>query len=277
MDVADSGNVYVSLRTGGAGILKVNSDGTLGWLKHLGTIAEDPTDPLLLGDYSDYGLVARGVVVDANETTHAFVSAIYTPVSTNESVANQILVAIDSNGLIKNRVEPVVASTFPDGGAAMSDVVLTDSANLRMTGFFDNELSVAEFDLLGNEIWSLLRGQPGSIWYGFRAALTAEGSTVATGAVEPESIDPPEAADVHLTKISSDGVFEWEQIIDSSPTEGSTEIEDRSGQPVVDRDGDIFMVVTSFGGSIGSQPNQGGMDPLLLKLDGDTGEIIDSK
>ena len=45
---------------------------------------------------------------------------------------------------------------------------------------------------------------------------------------------------------------------------------------MVDAAGSVFMLVTSVGGAVGTETNQGGSDVFVVKLDGDTGQIIES-
>ena len=43
---------------------------------------------------------------------------------------------------------------------------------------------------------------------------------------------------------------------------------------MTDANGSVFVLVSSDGGAVGSTTNQGGWDVFIVKLDGDTGEII---
>lgn len=91
-------------------------------------------------------------------------------------------------------------------------------------------------------------------------------------------IDNPAISDddVAVYKFDSDGTFLWERILFSS-LPGGTSAVDAGGQPVVDGNGDVFMAFTSEGGAIEPETNQGGRDVFLVKLDGQTGAVIESR
>ena len=56
--------------------------------------------------------------------------------------------------------------------------------------------------------------------------------------------------------------------------DGTTDVIDSGSQPVVDANGSVFVLIHSEGGAIGSTTNQGGGDVFIVKLDGNTGEMI---
>lgn len=276
MAVATNGNVYASLNANPAAVIKVNADGTLGWIKRLGTDVDDPLDPLLSGNYDDYTVRMRGLAVDSNETLFSILEAEYTPAGTADFVRSPILVSIDSSGTIATRIEPLTASNiaFELDIPAITDLALTEAGNLRMSGYTEGQLAAAEFDLGGSEIWSITSGDPDYENYTFRATISDDGSSFTSGIRRPWD-STFEDTDMLLTRISNSGTLVWEQVFDSSPDDNSVQFEDNGGQPIIDSAGDIFVTVTSFGGSFGNTPNQGGADVFLLKIDPATGQILE--
>ena len=79
---------------------------------------------------------------------------------------------------------------------------------------------------------------------------------------------------VSSTSIDNSGTFLWESKISGILADGTTDVFDSGGQPVTDANGSVFILVMSDGGTIGTATNQGGLDVYLVKLDGDTGEMI---
>ena len=80
--------------------------------------------------------------------------------------------------------------------------------------------------------------------------------------------------DVGITKFNNAGDFVWESIQGGVLADGTTDVLDVGSQPVVDANGSVFVLIASEGGAIGSTTNQGGDDVFIVKLDGDTGEMI---
>ena len=292
MTVSPNGNVYINaLEPPSAGnnantlsaLLKITPDGTLTWTKHLGTSTEDPQDPLLLGQFDIYDVFARGLVTDANEITYLSISLSYRPTG-GSHVRSTMLAAVDGNGQIVSRVEPFTTSAFSaQTPPRIRDMRLTVSGNLRVAGddagFPGESIVVAEVDTAGNEIWSTARQVAGEGRFTRRAALAPDGSSVVTGTATPNRPTPGptgEEEDIFVSKFNQNGTFVWEQLIASTRNDGTALVFDRGGEPVVDDRGSVYVVVSSFEGGIGSAPNQGGNDVLIVKLEGDTGDMIDT-
>lgn len=275
--VAPTGNLFVTAWASPLSqLLKITPNGTIDWIKYLGTSDEDPVDPLLEGQYDavDF-LFARDLAVDANEVVHLTLNLIYTPAGGQSTGMRAMLASFDGNGTILTRLEPLVTSASPevDNGARLRDVRLTSSGNLRVAGDTGGVLAVAELDTAGNEIWSTSRAVTGEVRYGFRGALMADGSSVVAGISDLEAGDGT-IPDVAVTKFGATGSFQWESILSGIRADGTSDVDDSGGQPIVDSDGSIFILVRSDGGAIGTGSNQGGTDVFLVKLDGDTGEVI---
>jgi hypothetical protein len=274
---APTGNLFVNAWANPLSqLLKITPDGTIDWIKYLGTSAEDPVDPLLEGQYDAVNyLFARDLAVDANETVYSTLNLIYTPAGGQTTGMRAMLASFDGNGTILTRLEPLVTSASPDvdNGARLRDVRLTNSGNLRVAGDTGGVLAVAELDTAGNEIWSTSRAVTGEVRYGFRGALMADGSSIVAGDSGLEASDGT-MPDVAVTKFDAVGNFQWESILSGVRADGTSDVDDFAGQPIIDSDGSIFMLVRSDGGAIGTGSNQGGLDVFLVKLDGDTGEMI---
>ena len=275
--ISPNGSVYVNALDAVESygwLLKINPSGTIAWTKLLGTVADNPLDPLLLGQYDSYDVFPHDIAVDANETVHMAISNFYTTAGV-DSVAT-MLASFDGAGNILSRVEPLTTSAFPVA-ARLRDVRLTQSGNLRVLG--DTALNgtralvAAELDTAGNEIWATSRGIVDEHRGGFRGALTADGSSIVAGAAETV-ISAGANQDIAVTKFDNNGAFLWESKISGTLADGTTDVFDSGGQPVTDASGSVFILVMSDGGTIGTASNQGGMDVYLVKLDGDTGEMI---
>jgi hypothetical protein len=173
-----------------------------------------------------------------------------------------------------------VSSAFPIGTppAVLTDIHLTTDGNLRVLGFHGlpggtSEMVVAELDTAGNEIWATARSVADENRYGYKGALTADGSSIVQG--DAETVDSAGAnLDVSVTKFDSVGDFVWEKVLSGVLADGTTDVIDSGSQPVVDANGSVFVLIHSEGGAIGSTTNQGGGDVFIVKLDGNTGEMI---
>jgi len=283
--IAPNGNVYVNVvepfqqPARRARLMKITPDGTIEWTKVLGTVADDPLDPLLTGGlYENYNVFPRGLAVDATETLYMVLQLDYTVAGVPSSTA--MLASFDSDGTILSRVEPLVTSAFPinTNRPILRDVRLTAAANLRVLGdrlLPDNTwgLVSAELDTAGNEIWATPRSVAAENRHAWIGALAADGSSIVTG--EADTVVSAGANhDTGVTKFDSVGDFVWERVLSGTLADGTTDVRDDTGNPVTDANGSVFVLVSSDGGAIGSTTNQGGWDVFLVKLDGDTGEII---
>jgi hypothetical protein len=275
--ISPSGSVYVNALDeveSYGWLLKINPNGTIAWTKLLGTDADNPLDPLLLGQYDSYKVFPHDIAVDANETVYMAISNFYT-IAGVDSVAT-MLASFDDGGTILSRVEPLTTSAFPVA-ARLRDVRLTPSGNLRVLGDTGlngtRALVAAELDTAGNEIWAISRGVVDEHRGGFRGALTADGSSIVAGAAETV-ISAGANQDIAVTKFDNSGTFLWESKISGMLADGTADVFDSGGQPVTDANGSVFILVMSDGGTIGTATNQGGLDVYLVKLDGDTGEMI---
>ena len=275
--ISPNGNVYVNAFDPDASygwLLKITPDGTTAWTKLLGTVADDPLDPLLLGQYDSYVVFPRDLAVDAHETVHMAINNYYTIAGVD--FAATILASFDGDGTILSRVEPLTTSAFPVA-AILRDVRLTSAGNLRVLGDTDlngtRVLVAAELDTAGNEIWATSRGVVDEHRGGFRGALAANGSSILAGAAETV-LSAGANQDIAVTKFDNSGTFLWESKISGTLADGTTDVFDLGGQPVTDANGSVFILVMSDGGTIGTATNQGGLDIFLVKLDGDTGEMI---
>jgi hypothetical protein len=204
----------------------------------------------------------------------------YTVAGTSSNVT--MLASLDgADGTILSRLEPLVTSAFPINTppAILPDMHLTAAGNLRVLGFHwlpDDGITglvVAELDTAGNEIWATARNVPDEDRYGYKGVLAADGSSIVQGFAETVA-SAGANVDVGLTKFDSAGDFVWESILSGTLADGTTDVFDAGSQPVVDADGSVFVLIYSEGGAIGSTTNQGGGDVFIVKLDGDTGEMI---
>ena len=275
--ISPNGNVYVNAidpQASHGWLLKITPDGTTAWTKLLGTVADDPLDPLLLGQYDSYYVFPHDLAVDANETVHMAISNFYT-IAGVDSVAT-MLASFNGDGTILSRVEPLTTGAFPVA-ARLRDVRLTSAGNLRVLGDTGlngtSVLVAAELDTAGNEIWSTSRGVVDEHRGGFRGALMADGSSILAGRAETV-ISAGANPDIAVTKFDNSGTFLWESKISGTLADGTTDVFDLGGQPVTDANGSVFILVMSDGGAIGTATNQGGLDIFLVKLDADTGEMI---
>jgi len=263
--------------------MKINPSATIAWTKVLGTIADDAADPLLnAGPYDDYDIFPRGLAVDANEILYLNLRLRYT-VTGNPTSNVTMLASFDgADGTILSRLEPLVTSAFPINTppAILPDMHLTAAGNLRVLGFHDvglpdgtSGLVVAELDTAGNEIWATARNVADEDRAGFKGVLATDGSTFVYGRAETV-LSAGANIDVGLTKFDSVGDFVWEIVLSGVQNDGTTDARNDASQPVVDANGSVFILMSSEGGAIGSTTNQGGDDVFILKLDGNTGEII---
>ena len=284
MVISPNGSVYVSVVEPWLGppaprrarLMKINPSATIAWTKVLGTIADDAVDPLLdAGPYDEYNMFPRGLAVDANEILYLNLRLNYAVAGTPSSVT--MLASFDgADGTILSRLESLVTSAFPinTNPAILPDMHLTAAGNLRVLGFHDvNGLVVAELDTTGNEIWATARNVADEIRYGFKGALAADGSSIVQGRAETV-LSAGANRDVGLTKFNNAGDFVWESVLGGVLADGTTDVLDVGSQPVVDANGSVFVLIASEGGAIGSTTNQGGDDVFIVKLDGDTGEMI---
>ena len=282
MTVAPSQSVYITAldQTQGlrAILLKVTPNGVLDWAKQLGSDADDPADPLLTGQYVYYDVFPRGLAVDNNETIYVALTLYYEESGTNTFTNTAMLATLDGDGTILSRIEPFTTSAFPDGSdrADLRDLRFLPNGNLRVSGNTSGGVVLAEIDSLGSEIWSTSRSVAGENRYGFRGVVTADGDSIVTGMRNLESA-PVQDDDVAVYKFDSNGVFLWEHILSTTLQDGTTSVRDSGGQPVSDTSGDIYMAITSEGGAIEPETNKGGGDIFIMKLDGSTGEIIESR
>jgi hypothetical protein len=191
-----------------------------------------------------------------------------------------MLASFDSDGQILSRVEPLVTSAFPinTNRPILRDVRVTAAANLSVLGdqlLPDNTwgLVAAELDTAGNETWATPRSVAGENRRGFIGALAADGSPVLTGAADTVA-SAGANPDVGVTMFDSAGGFVWESVLSGTLADGTTDVREDTGNSVTDANGSVFILVSSDGGAIGSTTNQGGWDVFLVKLDGDTGEMI---
>jgi hypothetical protein len=276
MAISPNGNLYVNIWDDPRSqLLRITPDGTIAWTKLLGTTDDDVLDPLLIGLYDSYLVRSRDLAVDANEIVYSTISLNYTLTGSAASAPSTMLASFDGNGTILSRLEPLATTAFPASGnaARLRDVRLTGAGNLRVSGDTLGVLVAAELDTAGNEIWSTSRTVVDEGRYGFRGALTADGSSIVSGL--SETIASAGAnPDIAVTKFDNAGVFQWESILSGVLADGTTDVDDHGGQPVTDANGSVFMLIASDGGAIGSAANQGGLDVVLVKLDGDTGEMI---
>jgi hypothetical protein len=223
----------------------------------------------------------RGLAVDASETLYMTLRLNYTVAGTPSSVA--MLASFDgADGTILSRLEPLVTSAFPINtpAALLPDMRLTTAGNLRVLGFHDlelpdgtNGLVVAELDTAGNEIWATARNVADEDRQGFVGVLAADGSSIVQGRAETV-LSAGANRDVGLTKFNNAGDFVWESVLGGVLADGTTDVLDVGSQPVVDTNGSVFVLIASEGGAIGTTTNQGGDDVFIVKLDGNTGEII---
>jgi hypothetical protein len=109
--------------------------------------------------------------------------------------------------------------------------------------------------------------------FGFKGVLAADGSSIVFGAADT-ILSAGANEDVGVTKFDSAGDFVWENVLSGVQADGTTDVINEGSQPVVDANGSVFILMNSDGGAIGSTSNQGGFDVFLVKLDGDTGEMI---
>lgn len=283
--ISPNGNVYVNVvepfqqPARRARLMKITPDGTIEWTKVLGTIADDPLDPLLIGGpYDSYNVFPRGLAVDATETIYMALGLNLTIAGTPSTTV--MLASFDSDGAILSRVEPLVTSAFPinTNGPILRDIRVTADANLRVLGdrlLPDDTwgLVAAELDTAGNEIWATSRSVASENRHAWIGTLTADGSSIVTG--EADTVVSAGAnPDAGVTKFDSAGGFVWESVLSGTLVDGTTDVRDDTGNPVTDVNGSVFVLVSSNGGAIGSATNQGGWDVFLVKLDGDTGEMI---
>jgi hypothetical protein len=284
MVISPNGNVYVSVVEPWLGppaprrarLMKITPFATIVWTKVLGTIADDPADPLLnAGPYDEYNMFPRGLAVDANETLFMTLNLNYTVAGTPSNVA--MLASFDgADGTILSRLEPLLTSAFPINTplAILPDIHLTAAGNLRVLGNHNGDgLVVAELDTAGNEVWATARNVAGEIRRGYKGVLAADGSSIVEGWAETV-ISAGANRDVGFTKFNSAGDFVWESVLGGVLADGTTDVFDAGSQPVVDANGSVFVLIYSDGGAIGSTTNQGGGDVFIVKLDGDTGEMV---
>ncbi len=290
MVIAPTGNVYVSIVEPWQGppsprrarLMKITPFARIAWTKVLGTIDDDAADPLLnAGPYDEYWVFPRGFAVDANETLYMIARLGYTIAGTPSNVT--MLASFDgADGSILSRLEPLVSSAFPvdTPPAILPDMHLTAAGNLRVLGFHElglpngtHGLVVAELDTAGNEIWATARNVADEDRLAFKGAIAADGSSVVQGPAETVA-SAGANVDVSITKIDSDGDFVWENVLSGALADGTTDVFDAGSQPVVDAKGSVFVLIHSEGGAIGSTTNRGGGDVFIVKLDGDTGEMI---
>ncbi len=285
--VSPNGNVYVNVVEPWAGrpaprrarLMKITADGSIEWTKVLGTVADDPVDPLLDGGpYDDYSVFPRDLAVDATETIYMVLNLSYTVAGDPGDPA--MLVSFDSDGTILSRVEPLVTSAFPanTNTPVLRDVRLTQAGNVRVLGNRSlpdgtRGLVAAELDTAGNEIWATSRSVAGENRLGFMGALSADGSSIIAGRADTV-LNAEADSNVGVTKFDSAGGFVWESVLSGTLADGTTDVRDDAGNPVTDANGSVFVLVSSNAGAIGSTTNQGGWDVFLVKLDGDTGEMI---
>jgi hypothetical protein len=288
MVISPNGNVFVSVVEPWSGppaprrarLMKITPSASIEWIKVLGTLDDDAADPLLdAGPYDEYWVFPRGLAVDVNETIYMNLRVGYTVAGTSSSVT--MLASLDgADGTILSRLEPLVTSAFPINTppAILPDMHLTAAGNLRVLGFHELPdgtagLVVAELDTAGNEIWATARNVPDEDRTGFKGVLAADGSSIVRGIAETVA-SAGANVDVSITKFDSAGDFVWESILSGTLADGTTDVFDAGSQPVVDADGSVFVLIYSEGGAIGSTTNQGGGDVFIVKLDGDTGEMI---
>jgi hypothetical protein len=288
MVISPNGNLYVSVVEPWQGapaprrarLMKITPFSTISWIKVLGTIDDDAADPLLnAGPYDEYWVFPRGLAVDVNETVYMTVRLGYTIAGSPSNVT--MLASFDgADGMILSRLEPLVSSAFPIGTppAVLTDMHLTTDGNLRALGFHGlpdgtSEMVVAELDTAGNEIWATGRSVVDENRFGYKGVLTADGSSIVRGVAETVA-SAGANVDVSITKFDSAGDFVWESVLSGALSDGTTDVFDSGSQPVVDADGSVFVLISSEGGAIGSTTNQGGGDVFIVKLDGETGEMI---
>ena len=281
--ISPNGNVYVNafdMVESYGRLLRITPDGTIAWTKLLGAADADAVDPLLNNPpYDSYRVFPRGLAVDATET-------IYMNLEVSKTVAgvftwSTMLASFDGvDGTILSRLDPLVTSAFPinTAPAILRDVHLTTAGNLRVLGNHElpdgtRELVVAELDTAGNEIWATARNVADENRFGFKGVLAADGSSIVQGSAETV-LSAGANVDVGLTKFDSAGNFVWESVLSGVQDDGTTDAINEGSQPVVDADGSVFILINSDGGAIGSTTNQGGYDVFIVKLDGDTGEMI---
>jgi hypothetical protein len=290
MVVSPNGNVYVSVVEPWQGppaprrarLVKITPFATIAWIKVLGTIDDDAADPLLnAGPYDEYWMFPRGLAVDVNEILYLTLRLNYTIAGTPSNVT--MLASFDgADGTILSRLEPLVTSAFPINTppAILPDMHLTAAGNLRVLGFHGLGLPddtfglvAAELDTAGNEIWATARNVADENRFGFKGVLAADGSSIVQGGAETV-LSAGANVDVGLTKFDSVGDFVWESVLGGVLADGTTDVFDAGSQPVVDANGSVFVLIHSEGGAIGSTTNQGGDDVFIVKLDGNTGEMI---
>ena len=290
MVISPEGNVYVSVVEPWQGspaprrarLMKISPFASIEWIKVLGTVDDDAADPLLnAGPYDEYWVFPRGLAVDENETIYMNLRVGTTVAGTQSS--RTMLASFDgADGAILSRLEPLVTSAFPIDmpPAILPDMHLTAAGNLRVLGFRGlglpdgtDGLVLAELDTAGNEIWATVWNVADEDRAGFKGVLAADGSSVVRGIAE--SVASAGAnVDVSITKFDSAGDFVWESVLGGVLADGTTDVFDAGSQPVVDANGSVFVLISSEGGAIGSTTNQGGGDVFIVKLDGDTGELI---
>ena len=281
--ISPNGNVYVNafdMVESYGRLLRITPDGTIAWTKLLGAADADAVDPLLNNPpYDSYFVFPRGLAVDATET-------IYMNLDVRKTVAgvftwSTMLASFDGvDGTILSRLDPLVTSAFPinTAPALLRDVHLTTAGNLRVLGNHGlpdgtRGLVVAELDTSGNEIWATARNVTDEDRYGFKGVLAADGSSIVQGSAETV-LSAGANVDVGLTKFDSVGDFVWESVLSGVQDDGTTDAINEGSQPVVDASGSVFILINSDGGAIGATTNQGGFDVFIVKLDGNTGEII---
>ena len=150
---------------------------------------------------------------------------------------------------------------------------LTTVLRSPCVGREDLAAALAELDTAGNEIWSTVWSVADEDRAGFKGVLAADGSSVVRGIAETVA-SAGANVDVSITKFDSTGEFVWESVLGGVLADGTTDVFDAGSQPVVDANGSVFVLINSEGGAIGSTTNQGGGDVFIVKLDGETGEMI---
>jgi hypothetical protein len=283
LSISPSGNVYVNafdMVESYGRLLRITPDGTIAWTKLLGAADADAADPLLNNPpYDSYFVFPRGLAVDATET-------IYMNLDVRKTVAgvftwSTMLASFNgADGTILSRLDPLVASAFPINTAPviLRDVRLTAAGNLCVLGNHQlpdgsSGLVTAELDTAGNEIWATARNVVDENRFGYKGVLAADGSSIVQGRADTV-VSAGANIDVGLTKFDSAGDFVWENVLSGVQADGTTDVINEGSQPVVDANGSVFILINSDGGAIGSATNQGGFDVFIVKLDGDTGEMI---
>lgn len=173
--------------------------------------------------------------------------------------------------------------------------IATDpTGNLFLTGFFSSyatfgtidvngygghDVFLAKYDATGKALWVSKAGGS-NIENAYGVALDASGNSYVTGILRSASdfggipVAQLGGYDLFVARFSPSGKCVWAKSF------GSTTTDDQAEHITVDRDGNVY-VTGEFRGTIAFGPytmtSRGSTDAFLLKLDGNTGEVLWAK